>query len=77
MKLRYLVQLADSFGFDFGGENGGIASFHHLGSAYAFADGLRKQLGRTLRVLDCSGRMPRQVYMLQGNESVNPVESPF
>ena len=63
----YVVQLADDYGFDFGGEGGGIASFAHKGSAFAFARDLRDKLGRSARVLDASRRVPRVEFNLSGS----------
>jgi hypothetical protein len=62
--FRYVVELADEFGFDFGGE--AVAGFAHKGSAFVFARDLRDDLGRSARVLDCFSRVPREVFHLAG-----------
>lgn len=47
---NYFVQVADSFGFDFGGENGGgIAWFVHAEDAYQFAKGISTGTGKAVR----------------------------
>ena len=57
MRLRYLVQLADHYGFDFGGENhGGVATFVAKGDAIAFAMELRRRANKEARVIDTSVR---------------------
>jgi hypothetical protein len=61
--LPYLVQFADSFGFDFGGENGGIAAFRHKGSAYNYAKETRDNTGRDCRVLDMSKKGKVEFYL--------------
>ncbi len=52
--LPYMVQEKDYFGYDFGGRNGGIASFLHKGDAYAFAKTCRGTTGKEYRVVDLS-----------------------
>jgi len=54
MSLRYVVQMADAHGFDFGGVNmgRGVAAFDCKGDAIAFAIEIRRRAGVAARVLD-------------------------
>lgn len=70
-KDRFLVQLADNFGFDFGGEDQGIASFANKGDAYNFASVVRDRTKRTTRVLDTTARWnANEVFLLEPNETL-------
>lgn len=63
MCFRYLVQLADEFGFDFGGVNtGGVAQFVAKGDAVLFAQELRRRAARCARVIDTQARKRDVVF---------------
>jgi hypothetical protein len=62
--FRFVVELADEFGFDFGGE--ACASFSAQGDAVLFAQELRRRSDRSARVLDCFSRVPVQVFYVRG-----------
>ncbi len=68
-RLNYLVQLADSFGFDFGGEDGGIASFRNLGNAYTFAREVCKAQSRSTRVIN-TAKKGKVEYLLDPQAAV-------
>jgi hypothetical protein len=63
--FRFLVQLADEFGFDFGGD--GVASFAAQGDAVLFAQELRRRSDRSARVLDCFARVSVEVFCARGS----------
>ena len=54
MRFRYQVDLADEFGFDFGGDK--AAGFVAKGDAIAFAIELRRRSGAEARVRDSFAR---------------------
>jgi hypothetical protein len=58
-ELRWIVQLADEWSFDFGGErHGAVAAFAAKGDATLFANELLQRSGRKARVLDKRSKDP-------------------